>query len=28
LIRILWPHRLAAIAEDEWPVVPPQEYLP
>jgi CRP/FNR family transcriptional regulator, nitrogen oxide reductase regulator len=28
VIRILWPHRLAAIAEDEWPVIPPQEYLP
>jgi CRP/FNR family transcriptional regulator, nitrogen oxide reductase regulator len=28
LIRITWPHRLAAIAEDEWPVIPPHEYLP
>ena len=28
LIRLLWPHRLAAIAEDEWPVIPPQEFLP
>ena len=28
LVRILSPDRLAAIAEDQWPVVPPQEYLP